>query len=304
MEFNCKSNSPYSYMKYDGYMGQYTKNKEYYIVPKLENSFGIRNMYDIFGKIESALVDLLNMGRICMEPNVDEHTKFVCALMFVEQYGLLGFMVDAPENPNFLLSDEIILKDNNYVSKCKEIRPEKYFELFFPFATGNEMSYTVTKGQVVIKSNSDLQNMMKQTTINNQLIYSSFYCEKLDWIIDYAKDMYSIFKKFNDLLHNNLVGDDIDEARKVVNSYVCSGVPYKINIYGNNPEINWKPGCLKQALDMAFGFMICNDKNPIKICKHCGKVFYAKNPKAEYDTTQCRNQANVYKSRNKNKDEK
>ena len=46
---------------------------------------------------------------------------------------------------------------------------------------------------------------------------------------------------------------------------------------------------------MAFGFMLCSEQNPIKICKHCGKVFYAKNPKAEYDSSQCRNQANVYK---------
>ena len=52
---------------------------------------------------------------------------------------------------------------------------------------------------------------------------------------------------------------------------------------------------------MSFGFMLCSEKNPLRICKHCGKVFYAKNPKAEYDSSQCRNQANVYKSRNKNK---
>ena len=61
---------------------------------------------------------------------------------------------------------------------------------------------------------------------------------------------------------------------------------------------------LKQAIDMSFGFMVCSEKNPLRICKHCGKVFYAKNPKAEYDSSQCRNQANVYKSRNKNKDTK
>ena len=48
--------------------------------------------------------------------------------------------------------------------------------------------------------------------------------------------------------------------------------------------------------------MLCSEKNPLKICKHCGKVFYAKNPKAEYCSPQCRNQANVYKSREKNKE--
>lgn len=54
-------------------------------------------------------------------------------------------------------------------------------------------------------------------------------------------------------------------------------------------------------IECTNGFMLCSEKNPLRICKHCGKVFYAKNPKAEYDSSQCRNQANVYKSRNKNK---
>ncbi len=29
--------------------------------------------------------------------------------------------------------------------------------------------------------------MLNRTSLNNQLIYSSFYCEKIDWIIEYAK---------------------------------------------------------------------------------------------------------------------
>ena len=97
--------------------------------------------------------------------------------------------------------------------------------------------------------------------------------------------------------------NDYDEykARETINDYYFSGIPYKINMYGNIPEISWQPNSLKQAIDMTFGFMLCSEKNPLKICKHCGKVFYAKNPKAEYDSSQCRNQANVYKSRNKNK---
>lgn len=39
----------------------------------------------------------------------------------------------------------------------------------------------------------------------------------------------------------------------------------------------------------------------ITFLEYHSKVFYAKNPKAEYDSNQCRNQANVHKSRNKNK---
>lgn len=47
---------------------------------------------------------------------------------------------------------------------------------------------------------------------------------------------------------------------------------------------------------------MCSDKNPIKMCKHCGNIFLSINPKAEYCSPKCRNKANVYKSRAKNKE--
>ena len=91
MEFNFKSNSAYSYMRYGGYQGKY-KGKEYYMVPNPEASINIRDLYDMFSKMDSILVDLLNIGRICIDSE-DDQTKFTCAYFFVEQYGLLGFMV-------------------------------------------------------------------------------------------------------------------------------------------------------------------------------------------------------------------
>ena len=94
-----------------------------------------------------------------------------------------------------MLMDEVTLKENNFINKNCIMKTKDYFELFFPFATNDEMSYTITEGKVVIESTSDLQGMLQQTSLNNQLIYSNFYCEKVDWIVEYAKQMYSIFKK-------------------------------------------------------------------------------------------------------------
>lgn len=302
MEFNFKSNSPYSYLRYGGYCGKY-KEKEYYMVPDQSESINIRETYDIFSKIDSALVDLLNIGRLSLDSET-EIAKFTFAHFFVEQYGLLGFMVESPTNPNFLIEDEVTLKDNNFIDKRCIMKTKDYFDLFFPFASNDEMNYTVTNGKAVINSTSDLQNMLSRSPLNEQLIYSGFYCEKIDWIIEYAKKMYKIFKNATDLINNDISELNEYTAEQSIQNYYFSGLPYKLSLKGRRPEIAWKPNSLKQALDMAFGFMLCSEQNPIKICKHCGKVFYAKNPKAEYDTAQCRNQANVYKSRNKNKNDK
>lgn len=296
MEFNFKSNSPYSYMRYGNYEGKY-KGKEQYLVPNPNGIINIRDLYDMFSKMDSILVDLLNMGRMCLADD-DERTKFASAYFFVKQYGLLGFMVDIPINTDFMLMDEVTLKEDNFISKNCVMKTKDYFELFFPFATNGEMSYTVTNGKVVIESTFYLQEMLQQSSLSNQLIYSNFYCEKVDWIVDYAKKMYSIFKKIFDKQNNDVQKFNIEDD---VIKYYFSGVPYEINMYGKKTEISWQPNSLKQAIDLSFGFMICSEKNPLKICKHCGKVFYAKNPKAEYCSPQCRNQANVYKSREKNK---
>lgn len=44
---------------------------------------------------------------------------------------------------------------------------------------------------------------------------------------------------------------------------------------------------------------MAQDIKLLKICNFCEKAFIANNPKAEYDTPQCKNKANVYKSRGK-----
>lgn len=114
------------------------------------------------------------------------------------------------------------------------------------------------------------------------------------------KDLYDMFSKMDSILVDLLNIGRMCLEEDVI-KYYFSGVPYKINMYGKTPEISWQPNSLKQAIDLSFGFMLCSEKNPLKICKHCSKVFYTKNPKAEYCCPQCRNQANVYKSREKNK---
>ena len=41
----------------------------------------------------------------------------------------------------------------------------------------------------------------------------------------------------------------------------------------------------------------------LKICKFCHKAFIPKNSKAEYDTPQCKNKANVYSFRKRAQEE-
>ena len=67
----------------------------------------------------------------------------------------------------------------------------------------------------------------------------------------------------------------------------------------DKPVIEWNFNSLKLAIDTMFALNETTERKTVKMCKHCGKPFSSENLRAEYCIPQCRNQANVYKSRGK-----
>ena len=117
------------------------------------------------------------------------------------------------------------------------------------------------------------------------------YCEPLDMFIQYVKYMY------------NLLTDITNKSNDVIETYKAFEVNH-ISMFLNQKEsisIEMPITSLKQFIDFYFARIVSQDVNLLKICKFCNKAFIANNPKAEYDTPQCKNKANVYKSRAKNK---
>lgn len=70
---------------------------------------------------------------------------------------------------------------------------------------------------------------------------------------------------------------------------------------GNGNELKLRYENLKNAMDITFFSEVNADIRKLKICKYCNKPFIAENPKAEYDKHSCKNRANVYKFRSRQK---
>ena len=70
------------------------------------------------------------------------------------------------------------------------------------------------------------------------------------------------------------------------------------DLYYNN-SFGFTINYLKQAIDISYAMQMAQEVRLLKICNFCEKAFIANNPKAEYDTPQCKSKANVYKSRGK-----
>ena len=56
-----------------------------------------------------------------------------------------------------------------------------------------------------------------------------------------------------------------------------------------------------KGIQMMFSFMLVDDVKPLRLCKHCQKVFLGSRANSAFCSARCKNQYNVYKSREKNK---
>ena len=135
------------------------------------------------------------------------------------------------------------------------------------------------------------------------VVFSKAYSECLVWIMHYARTLYQTFEAIENY-------SKVEDAytKQLYDNRIKSFNPSKIAckiLMGNKkedkPVIEWNFNSLKLAIDTMFALNETTERKTVKMCKHCGKPFSSENLKAEYCSPQCRNQANVYKSRAKNK---
>lgn len=236
--------------------------------------------------LDELLVKLLNIGKkVAYNEPVDD-TEL---LDYINNYGLLGFMADFPINKYFILENEVVLRDYNLLD-CKDsisIMPLKeYLQYFMPKLSNDGINKLIQK----CKHEVTPSTMEKYLTpaLNEYLIYSKDYTEPVDMILQYAKALYESLYNLIEKPHNT-------SNLSIINA---NNITTNLDKLSSN-EITIKINYLKQAIDLAFSIHMSQDTVMLKICKFCNKAFIAKNPKAEYDTPNCKNKANVYKFRSK-----
>ena len=67
----------------------------------------------------------------------------------------------------------------------------------------------------------------------------------------------------------------------------------------DNPTIYWYFHSLLLGIQMMYSFMLVDENQPLRLCKHCQKVFLGSRSNAAFCSPRCKNQYNVYKSRSK-----
>ena len=239
---------------------------------------------------ESILIDLLNIGKLAFY-NENDIEKSV--LDFVNKYSTLGLINDLPLNKYFFLDDKIVLKDYNYIGNSDlttVVDRNKYFKLFFPTCDDSQIKELINEAIKLAETPAMEKYILSD--INKLLAGSNLYCEPLDMFIQYAKYLYSLL--------NNISNEDNYNIDELLKQFEINNIKMSLS-RKETLVVEFQITCLKQYIDYYFAKTVAKDINLLKICKFCNKAFLAVNPKAEYHTPQCKNKANVYKSRAKNK---
>jgi len=239
---------------------------------------------------ESVLIDLLNIGKLAFY-NENDIEKSV--LDFVNKYSTLGLINDLPLNKYFFLDDKIVLKDYNYIGNSDlttVVDRNKYFKLFFPTCDDSQIKELINNAIKLAETPAMEKYILSD--VNKLLAGSNLYYEPLDMFIQYAKYLYSLL--------NNISNEDNYNIDELLKQFEINNIKMSLS-RKDTLVIEFQITCLKQYIDYYFAKTVAQDINLLKICKFCNKAFLAVNPKAEYHTPQCKNKANVYKNRAKNK---
>ena len=209
----------------------------------------------------------------------DEIGKYISALsnsatLYEKNSGYMIWGIDDETH-------DIVGTTFDYEDHITNMKLEEYLNFFMPKLNNNQIKELVEKCRKDISP----RIMEKYLTpeLNEFLIFSKNYGEPVDMILQYAKILYEHLVHFV-------------EERHLMHYSPLIAIN---NLYTNidslhNNEIGLVYGYLKQAIDLNFLVNLSQDTIMLKICKFCHKAFIPKNSKAEYDTPQCKNKANVY----------
>ena len=72
----------------------------------------------------------------------------------------------------------------------------------------------------------------------------------------------------------------------------------------DKPTIYWDFHSFLLGIQMMFSFLLVDGEKPLRLCKHCQKVFLSSRSNSAFCSPRCKNQYNVYKTRAKSREDK
>ena len=298
---NLFKRTSYSWVRYSDYEWKKAADGVLYLTP---TKTAQPEIYDPLKNAESIVLDGLSIGHMCMKKQSDEEIQKALR-EFALKYGLLGLMTALPTTPNFMDYKADYLPKNHFIRK-ETMETEDYLCLFFPF----DKPDVVKNGVNTMWSMENDRTMMALTmTMSDKPLavnmgFQREYAERFDWMKQQFTDWNFTFATsvlyYED--YETLDEDRRNFFRQSMAAFDGIAPSYHIALL-DKPTIIWDFHSLLTGIQMMFIFMLTDEQNPLRLCRHCMNAFVASRPSAIFCSPQCKNRHNVYKSRAKNKEE-
>ncbi|WDV44290.1 CGNR zinc finger domain-containing protein [Clostridiaceae bacterium M8S5] len=296
-KISLKGSFSTDWIRYSEYEYKTAEDGSTYIIPSRDAVFSMYNPFDV---AQELLMDLMKIGDMAIKLEGDSNKNFETLkkplMIFVRKYGLLGLISASAYNRNIIGEKNILMIENNHITKKEIINAEEYVNMFIPFINEGDIKIGEYKNKVYLAKSEDSPSFYGKRPVVMDLIFSMFYSEKIDWIIDFAK---LIVKHFNQLLmFRNSLNYLIENVTIMAGQFHAEKIGFTINQL-DKTFIAWQFDSLKTAIETIYAFAVTDEKIILNRCSNCKEIFIAKSDREKYCNTSCRNRANVRKSRNK-----
>ena len=290
-----------SWVRYSEYEWKTATDGTLYLTPAATAE---PSVYDPLSEYRQLVLDAISIGRMESDKKTDTEIQEAIRI-FATKYGLLGLMTALPTTPTFMDYEAVYLPKNHFIRE-ETMSTESYLELFFPFdkpdvvKRGVESLWNVSIDRTMVA----LAMTMSDKPMAVNMSFQREYSERYEWIKRQLQDITFTY------LTSVIFYEDYDllspEQRLLMQqgmeAFGGNAPTYRIALL-DKPTIVWDFHSLMLGLQMMFSFMLTDTDNPIRLCKHCSKVFIASRPSAVFCSPQCKNRFNVYKSRNNKNNE-
>ena len=266
-----------------------------YIVPTKTSEFTIYNPFDVADDI---VFDLLALGDEALKDKGAKETIYEKCLLFVRKYGLLGLITSSVYNRHIAGESEVLFIEGNLLGGTSTMDVSEYMKYFFPFADEDEIYIKKMHKETIVFKAEDSPKFYGKRPLILDLVFSRFYAERLDWLIDFSKNIVAHFNQVLIYRKSRLTDDVTVLAGKFKAEKIGLTVTMK-----ENATLAWEVDALKTAIETLYAFKVTDREDILSRCVYCNKIFEAKSNREKYCSPSCRNCANVIKSRQRKREQ-
>lgn len=286
---NLFENTSSNWVRYSDYEWKEAKSTLYLTPTKSAQP----SIYNPLKEYTDIVLTAINIGNMVMSKKSDDEVQSAIK-QFAIKYGLLGLMTALPTTPSFMDYEAVYLPKNHFI-KNESMSTENYLNLFFTFdkpdvvKKGIESMWNIKNDRVMAALAMTMMN--KPMAVN--MSFQHEYAERYDWIKQQFADIAFTY------MTATIYYEDYDNTPSETRLLLQQGMEafggiaptYRIALL-DKPTIVWDFHSLMLGVQMMFSFMLTDSEQPIRICRHCTKVFAASDKNAVFCSPQCEDMYN------------